>query len=178
MARITPYNNTKAEIERIKANIKRQLGSYNAVWSIEIGEAKQLLHLNILSPVESFKPPKGADYWHGQAAHNIRQMAAYMVKQSQIPSIEAYSGRQFGGFTSITKLMQDKAQAPVIQAAYHENFTLMGMVLPEPYLERQRKIAIMRQDNTDYKAIADSHLMKLRAFVAANKGTIKRPKEP
>lgn len=173
LSRFTPYTNTKQEIERLKASIKRQLGNYNAIWSIELGQEKKLLHLNILSASPSFKQPKNTEYWQGQSAQNIRQLAAYMVKKDQIPPIEVYQGRQFGGLTSMSMLLQDKKQEPIIQAAYHEKITLMGMVLPEPYIARQKAIEKMRAESKDYKSIADSHLMKLRAFVAANKGTVK-----
>lgn len=169
LSRFTPHTNTKQEIERLKTSIKRQLGNYQAIWSIEIGQEKQLLHLNILSASPEFKHPKNAEYWQGQAASNLRQLAAYMVKQDQIPPTEIYQGRQFGGFTSMSKLLQDTKIEPVIQAAYHEKITLMGMVLPEPYLERQKQIEQMRTETRDYKTIAESHLMKLRAFAAANK---------
>lgn len=173
MARFTPLSNTKADLERLKASIKRQLGSYSAIWSVELGQEKQLLHLNILSPSSSFKQPKAAEYWQGQASQNIRQLAAYMVKQDQIPSAEVYAGRQFGSFSSISNLMQDSKQLPIIQGAYHENITLKGMVLPERYIVRQKEIELMRAEARDYKAIAESHLMKLRAFTAANKGRLK-----
>lgn len=173
MARLTPYNNTEAEIKRLKAAIKRRLGENDAIWSIEQGSEKNLLHINLLSPVEFFKSFKLAEYWQGKQVENLRQAAAYMLKRSQIPELSAYSGRQFGSFRSMSELYSASEQLPIIQAAAAEKITLAGWPLPTPYVERQREIERMRTSDRSYSDIANDHLHKLRAFTASYKGTVK-----
>lgn len=165
-ARITPDINSPVEIERIKSAIKRQLGAYSGLWSVEVGEVFGLLHLNIITPKNILKPIKGTHYWQGQALENLRRYAAYMVKPSQIPDLSQYSGRQFGTWQSMTDLFKSSQQLPLIQGAFHENITLHQFILPGPYLERQKEIAAMRKFNRSYSEIANDHLVKLRAFTA------------
>lgn len=165
-ARITPDINSPVEIERIKSAIKRQLGAYSGLWSVEVGEVFGLLHLNIITPKNILKPIKGTHYWQGQALENLRRYAAYMVKPSQIPDLSQYSGRQFGSWQSMSDLFKNERQLPVIQGAFHENITLHQFILPGPYLERQKEIAAMRKFNRSYSEIANDHLVKLRAFTA------------
>lgn len=165
-ARITPDINSPVEIERIKSAIKRQLGAYSGLWSVEVGEVFGLLHLNIITPKNILKPIKGTHYWQGQALENLRRYAAYMVKPSQIPDLSQYSGRQFGSWQSMSDLFKNERQLPVIQGAFHENITLHQFILPGPYLERQKEIAAMRKFNRRYSEIANDHLVKLRAFTA------------
>lgn len=176
LARFTPELNTKSEIERLKDAIKRQLDHEHGLWSIESGTDKNLLHINVLSHMPRFKQLKRAEYWQGQQAKNIRQLAAYMVKQSQIPPIEIYNGRQFGTWQSMKSALENKQQLPIIQAAQAENHTLSSFSLNPIYLERQAEIARMRANNRNYEDIANDHLPKLRAFVALQKGTINRNK--
>jgi hypothetical protein len=173
MARFTPYSNTQAEIIRLKEAIKRRLDRSDAVWSIEQGTEKGLLHINLLSPVEFFKQFKLAEYWQSRRIENIRQAAAYMIKREQIPAIVAYSGRQFGTFKSMAELYADKKQTPIIQAAAAETITLAGWPLPEPYVARQKEIARMRAEAKSHKSTADDHLQKLRLYVDSLKGTVK-----
>lgn len=172
MARFTPYSNSYREISRLKSAVKRQLSGLDAVWTVEQGTEKGLLHLNILSPREVFKQIKQAEYYQSEKVRNLRQTAAYLLKQSQIPSLSAYPGRQFGAFKSITELLTAKDQAPIIQAAAAEKITLAGWPLPSPYVERQKAIEAARRSKSDYEEIANNHLLKLRAFVASNKGTV------
>lgn len=165
-ARITPYINTSSEIARLKAAVKRQLETNDALWSVEQGSEKGLLHLNIISPVAFFKKFKLAEYWQGEQVRNIRQAAAYMLKKSQIPELAAYPGRQFGAFKSLSDLFTAKDQLPIIQAAHAEQITLAGWPLPSPYVERQEEIARMRKSDRSYSDIANDHLHKLRLFTA------------
>lgn len=173
VARITPYSNTSAEITRLKAAVKRQLENNDALWSVEQGTEKGLLHLNIISPVAFFKKFKMAEYWQGEQVRNLRQAAAYMLKKSQIPEQAAYSGRQFGAFKSMSDLFAAKEQLPIIQAAHAEKITLAGWSLPSTYVERQDEIERMRKSERGYSEIANDHLQKLRLFTAQNKGTDK-----
>lgn len=171
-SRFTPYDNSYRGIARVKAAIKRQLDANDALWSVEVGSEKGLLHLNIISPKEVFKQIKNTEYWQGQQVLNLRQLAAYMVKPDQIPSLAAYPGRQYGALKSLRDLFSAKDQSPIIQAAYAEKITLAGWPLPSPYVERQKAIEDMRKSKSDYEQIADNHLQKLRAFVALNKGRV------
>lgn len=170
MARFTPENNTKPEIERLKAAIKRQLANFDAIWSIEQGEESKLLHINLLSPKDLFKTPKASEYWQGQQASNIRQAAAYMVKRNQIPAIESYSGRQFGSFQNLKDLFTIQSQSPIIQAAHAEQFALAGWPLPTTYVERQKAIEEMRSSSKTHLEIANDNLPKFRAYVASLRG--------
>lgn len=176
-ARITPDINSPVEIERIKSAIKRQLGAYSGLWSVEVGEVFGLLHLNIITPKNILKPIKGTHYWQGQALENLRRYAAYMVKPSQIPDLSQYRGRQFGSWQSMTDLFKNERQLPVIQGAYHENYTLADFKIPTPYLDRQKEIAEARKYSRKYSDIANDRLLKLRAYIAANKGTLKGDKK-
>lgn len=176
-ARFTPDNNSQAEIERLKSAIKRQLGSYSGFWSVEVGEVFGLLHLNVITPRSDLKPIKGAQYWQGQALENLRRYAAYLAKQKQIPDLSQYSGRQFGTWQSMTDLFKSGQQLPLIQGAFHEKITLAEFKIPTPYLERQQQIAAERKHSRSYSEIANDHLIRLRAFTAANKGTIKSDKK-
>jgi hypothetical protein len=173
LARITPEHNSKREIERIKAAIKRQLSESDAVWSVEQGTEKHLLHINLLSPAAKLKPFKGAEYWQGEIVRNLRQIAAYMIKPDQIPTKEAYQGKQFGSFQNMKQLFTDKQQLATIQAAAAETITLSSYVTNPIYEARQKVIAEMRANTRSHLDIANDHLPKLRSYVASLKGTVK-----
>lgn len=116
LTRITPVISSKAEITRVKAAVQHQLGKQKAVWSIEIGTIAHQLHLNLISPLASFKPIKNASQHTTPQIVNLRQAAAYMLKQSQIPPEDAYTGRQSGSWNNpISSLAQSKTN-PLLQA--------------------------------------------------------------
>jgi hypothetical protein len=176
LMRCTPWNNNEAEIKRLKIAIKRRLSADPAIWTIEQGEDKGLLHLNVISPNRSEKKLPGADlYVSGQIA-NLRQAAAYILKPSQMPSPQSYSGRQFGCFSSVIEALLNNNQIPLIQAAIMEEILLDAYPLPSAYLERQQEIARIHGTPDYYKQIALKHLPKIQAAFAALKGSNKARK--
>jgi len=164
--RLTPHTNSEAEIRRLKAAVKVQLRRSPAVWTVEQGERNAMLHLNIISGLHHPKPIKASSHWVSEQITNLRHAAAYILKRSQIPEADAYTGRQFGNFHSLGQWLIDDNMPPLIQAAAIETNVLTLVNLPTPYLERQDKIAQMRGTRGYYGTIADNHLLKFRAAVA------------
>lgn len=173
LLRLTPYHNIQSEITRLKAAWKRQNPEKSAVWTVEQGSEKGLLHLNILQQGIDTARYKQAERWQSEQITELRRIAAYLLKQSQYPDETAYTGRQFGSFTSLASTMISDGMPPLLQAACIENQVLTHMQLPAPYLARQAELEQLRRDQTDYRAIAMRHLPKFRAVVESLKGTIK-----
>lgn len=176
LTRLTPHINTQEEIKRLKIAVKRRLSAANAVWSVEQGTKTGSLHLNVISEINSIKSHRGADQYISGAITNLRNAAAYITKQSQLPNKEAYSGRQFGCFTSVFGALIDYYHTPILQAAIMENAVLNAMVLPTPYLERQKEIEEVKGTKEHYKSIAMRHLPRLQAALDALKPSNKPTK--
>jgi len=173
LVRLTPDDSNSHEIERVKSAIKRQLNNKKALWTVEQGEIAHQLHLNLITPVKGPFNVRKANIWVSEPIKDLRSAAAYILKPDQYPSINDYSGRQFGTFNNLQTIFMDKKSPLVLQAAAVENYLITGSNLPEPYLERQREIAEMRKDQNDYQAIAARNLPALRAYIASLKGSNK-----
>lgn len=174
LTRITPVISNKHEITRVKNAIKHQLGSSPAVWSIEIGTIKHQLHLNLISSHQRIKPIKNATQHTTAKITDLRTVAAYMLKQEQIPSTETYDGRQHGAWNSIIAAAAQHKPAPVIQAAAIQ--TLMGypldlktMPAPPPKTNQTKQ-----EQDEQYRARAQYYLSGFMRELALNKGTDKQ----
>lgn len=170
LSRYTPYIQTQAEIERVKAAWKRQINHLAAAWSVEQGSIKGLLHLNIITPATAPKAIKACDQWHSERILDLRRAAAYIVKPDQYPDKSIYQGRQFGTFGNIAEVLINSKTTPLLTAAAHELTTLKHSPIPTPYLERQQELNAIRKSKGEYAASAAKHLPRLHAIVASIKG--------
>jgi hypothetical protein len=172
LTRITPVISSKNEITRVKAAVQHQLGKSKAIWSVEIGTITHQLHLNLISPLDSIKHIKNTTSHTTPAITNLRQAAAYLLKQEQIPPLDAYTGRQHGTWNNPIAALAQQSRAPVIQAL------AVQMQLPESLKVNNKSshhedIAVtVPSSNEIYAARARAWLPHFYANVVPNKGTL------
>lgn len=168
--RFTPYDQSHNGIIRLKTSICRGSAGKSHLWTIELGEMTKQLHLNYLSTEPLLKQIKNCESWQTQRLTDLRSYAAYIVKQSQIPPIEVYSGRQYGGFKSISKLLISSDMPPIVQALAHETITLKDYIASPNLAAVQKLLHDPEGVTLSYKEIADKHLFKLQAYVRSFNG--------
>lgn len=172
LTRITPVISSKAEITRVKAAVQHQLGKQKAVWSIEIGTITHQLHLNLISPLASFKPIKNASQHTTPQIINLRQAAAYMLKQSQIPPADAYTGRQSGSWSNPIAALAQSKKNPLLQALALQLLVCENLqVENNGGLHEGVAISVPTSSET-YRNRARANLKAFYANIASNKGSI------
>lgn len=176
LIRITPDESTPSEIIRIKEAAKRQLDGTPALWTVEQGTLTNKLHLNLIAQVKPARQFKAASHFVSEPIKNLREAAAYILKKEQFPSVESWSGRQFGTFNTLESILLGAKTAPILQAAALDAKLHRETALPTPYLERQDLIEKSRNLHGDYKQIAMANLPRLRAAIASLKGSYKTDK--
>jgi hypothetical protein len=171
--RITPDDNTQAEIVRLKAAVKRQLKGGVALWTVEQGQVTNKLHLNVIAGINHQRPFKAASHFVTGPIKCLRTTAAYILKKDQYPSPDYYNSTQFGTFNNFETIAMNANMLPTLQAAALDMHLYHLQKLPTPYLERQDLIAKQRIQHGDYKAVAMNNLPRFRDAIARLKGSIK-----
>jgi hypothetical protein len=130
---VRPFNRWDFEMQfdKMKKSIARKKLIDGGVWTVEKGISKRGdLHINVIvgsvekitasTIAELYNQP--ADVYADEVAHaDVRNVAAYIAKRSQMPNSEEYAGRIYGSFGSFKKplaaLVEGKDTPPLIAAA-------------------------------------------------------------
>jgi hypothetical protein len=174
LTRITPVISSKAEITRVKAAIQHQLGKTKAIWSVEIGTIKHQLHLNLISPLDSIKHIKNTTSHTTEKITNLRQAAAYLLKQEQIPATDSYFGRQHGTWNNPVAAIAQQSSAPVIQALAVQMLMPESLKVNHKSSHHEKAANTVPTSNEIYAARARAWLPYFYANIVSNKGTLKR----
>jgi hypothetical protein len=174
LIRITPDENTEAEIIRLKDAVKRQLKGLPALWTVEQGQLQNKLHLNVIAGLSAPRTFKAANHFVSGPIKNLREAAAYILKKDQYPSPQYYQARQYGSFNTLGNILLEAKTSPILTAAQLDIELYKASAMPTPYLERQKEIENNRIQHGDYKAIAMANLPRLRDAIASLKGSNKQ----
>jgi hypothetical protein len=114
---LTPGENTARAIERVKNAALRAALSPAMIWSVEIGEQAQRLHLNIVGHQLNFRKIRNCSI-HVQPVHTSARIAtAYMLKSKSRPNAHIYEGRTVGTAGSLMQWLTQARHMPVPQGA-------------------------------------------------------------
>jgi hypothetical protein len=170
LTRITPDISTKAELHRVKNAVKHQLTGKRTLWSIEIGEISHQLHLNLICEASSLPPIKNSSHHTTDKITDLRRVAAYMVKPSQIPPYDAYVGNLYGSWQSPLSILAQTKNMPIIQAAAIQH--LNGFV---ENMQTRKSHSWQKEENraksqAEYKEKARLHLAGFMELLALKNG--------
>lgn len=167
---IRPPENNEASLRATRAAIFRAGIAEFGLWTIETGQKFNGLHINVLSTKPKIPPRFAGLSWSEAINTSARAAAAYISKQSGMPSPGQYSGRLYGSFGNLKDLFVREDMPLMIQAAAIEQ----EIAYRPSRLASWERDYIDRVANTEpvktraeYMAIAKSHLPAIWALVEA-----------
>lgn len=112
------------------------------IWTIERGEVSTGLHINIIAGTLSELPaaklasmwPGDADFWATEIPRqDVRNVASYSAKRSQMPDKDEYSGNLYGSWGSWKRPLAALAEGNnAVTAAIALEAMLADLGIPEP----------------------------------------------
>lgn len=139
------YSQATISKDRSKFMAKLQRATEGGIWTIEKGEVSAGLHINIIAGTSEPLPaaklaamwPGDADFWAAEIPHSdVRNVAAYSAKRSQMPDRAEYSGNIYGSYGSwkrpLAALVEGKGNAGAVAKGLALEQMLADLGIPEP----------------------------------------------
>lgn len=152
--------------------------SEGGLWTIEIGERKGGLHINViagtLDPIAAadlaacWPGGSSADFWHTDIPRrDARRVAAYCAKREAMPDADYYGGRLYGSWGTwkrpLAALVEDRHTTPPVVAGAALQTMIERAVGRPPWPETAAQRAERMQDNADrINAAKAEHAAELR----------------
>lgn len=101
------YSQETMNRDRARFLTRLRTATEGGIWTIERGDLTDTLHLNLImgtsEPVHAASLaklwPRDADFWANEIKHSeVRNVAAYCGKRSQMPGPERYGGNLYGSY--------------------------------------------------------------------------------
>lgn len=164
---LTPSDGSERTINAIRDAYLRQANPPAGLWTIEQGGQSGKLHCNIITPQHIIPRTRGAEIHLQVTSGNIRQVAAYISKRSQIPALGAYSGRTFGRFGLIRDFLPNSEMPDIAQAAYVERHIIQQSTWERFRPASDRPSNPEKEKPQDYKANMRKNLPRLMEILNA-----------
>ena len=113
---LTPEASNRRTIDAIRDAYLRQADAQAGIWTIERGTQSGKLHCNIITNHHTAPRTRAAEIHIAQVRGNIRDIAAYISKRSQIPDLSHYPGRTFGKFGMLRDFLTTRGMPEIVQA--------------------------------------------------------------
>lgn len=175
LTRLTPDDAGGHAVRVIREAYQQRCKANAGIWTIEAGELGGKLHANIITPVHRPIILTGASSWTQPIIGNVRNVAAYIGKRSQIPALRDYDGHTRGRWGSLSAWLLDPASDLVPRAAsiesqllasYNANHGTMHQYPPKPTPAELTAWATRSapEPEESYATIAARHLPRLLAL--------------
>jgi len=164
---LQPADPAAAALASLRRNFLRQLHPEAAVWTIEQGATRGHLHANIIHPAAAALPRIPGITWHEPRIDNVRAVAAYVSKPSQIPDRAAWPGRCWGTAGPLWAYLRHSCIAPLVAAAAIEADLVRAAPPPPPGAPPPRLPPHPHAYPDDRRARTLRHFPRLAAILAA-----------
>lgn len=164
---LTPSTSSRRTIDAIRDAYLRQADTEAGLWTIERGTQSGRLHCNIITTHHLAPRTRGAEIHAAAIRGNVRDIAAYISKRSQIPDLSHYAGRVFGKFGMLRDFLPTNGMPEVVQAAYIEQHVMPNDAWHRHMPERERTAWHANHPPEDYKANMRKHLPRIFEIIDA-----------
>jgi len=164
---LTPDASNRRTIDAIRDAYLRQADAQAGIWTIERGTQSGKLHCNIITNHHTAPRTRAAEIHIAQVRGNIRDIAAYISKRSQIPDLSHYPGRTFGKFGMLRDFLTTRGMPEVVQAAYIEQHVMPNDAWHRHMPEKERAAWHANHPPEDYKANMRKHLPRIFEIIDA-----------
>jgi hypothetical protein len=180
---LTPDQPGNRAIREIRDIYRQRCEAGAGLWTIERGNVTGGLHCNIIAPIHRAPVISGARAWVQPIIGSVRNVAAYIGKRSQIPSLAEYDGHTRGRWGPLSAWLTAPDTPAVVVAdsieqhllhAWHATHGTIGAYAPDPTPGELASWASRAEPPPpeSYAEIARRHLptlLSLRAGLGARK---------
>lgn len=114
--RITPHEQTPEGIASARRRWRDIAKPPAAIWTVEQGELRNQLHINLLHTTGPLTRLAGASLWSQVNIRSSRHAGAYISKPDQAPRQDRYAGRTYGKLGPLWPHLVGARRYPLIPA--------------------------------------------------------------